>query len=313
MRKTVSSLLAVFLIAAMIMTIIPVSAAPGNQNFGEVKKISDSDINMRNGERDAAWDHALAIPVNVEGEPGSATGTAWALWSDTAFYFYVEVNDSTPVVLNNIDDGTFFNAWEPDSVEIFISVDGIRGDIEARTPGNFDDACWQFRIDREGMPSTWQRDGAWTDDFLVGSDFNRDRFEWAVKTDGNKYYTKFKITWLGAPKPGELGISLQINDRLDEFDATSPQTRANDISGSWDVDQFGYIVLIDEPAIPAAAEPEPDEEAPVADDGDLGAGGGTPEVAAPVPAPPTSDMTVFLVVIAIAAAAVFARVRVKVK
>ena len=298
MKKITAVLLAVLMIA---IWVLPAAAAPGNENFGNVKKISDSDIDMSSGERDAAWDYALAIPVNV-GDPDIASGTAWVLWSDTAYYFYTEVNDSTPVSvdLSNWSDGEYFDAWVTDSVEIFISVDGDRGDIDAKTVGNFYDACWQFRIDRDGIPSTYQRDGAWTDDFLVGPGVNRDRFEWAVKQDGNKYYTKHKITFLSAPKPGEVGLQIQINDLLEEF-GSAPQTRANDASGSWDADQFGYVVLVDEPAMPAAAAPEPE------DDGS-GAGGGDPAdlpapAPAPAPAPQTNDGLIALAVLAAASAA----------
>jgi hypothetical protein len=84
MKKGIALFLAIILIAAL--AAVPVSAGPGNKNHGNVKKISDSDINMSNGERDAAWDHALAIPVNIG--DAEASGTTWVLWSDTAYYFY---------------------------------------------------------------------------------------------------------------------------------------------------------------------------------------------------------------------------------
>jgi len=305
MKKIIALILAVMMISALV--IIPVSAAPGNQNYGNVKKINDSDINMKNGDRDAAWDYALAIPVTVG---DSATGTTWVLWSDKALYFYTEVNDSTPVLLKMPDDGEFWNAWEADGVEIFISVEGDQGDFDARKPGNYDDACWQFRIDREGLPSSYQRAGAWTDDFLVGSAANKDRFEWAAKQDGNKYYTKHKITMLGPIKAGELGIQIQIND-LQEEGGGAPQVRANDASGSWNCDEFGFVVLVDEPAIPAPAAPE--QPAPAAEPDAPAAEAVVETPAAPPPAPkPVAAKTgdagmVMLVTVMFAGAVVFGK------
>ena len=253
MKKITAILLTIMMIAALVAIPVSVSAAPGNDNFGNVKKISDSDINMANGDRDAAWDFALAIPVNVGS--ATATGTTWVLWSDTAYYFYTEVNDPTPINVDLSDwtDGDYFDAWITDSVEIFISVDGVQGDIDAKTVGNYDDACWQYRIDRSGLPSSYQRAGAWTDDFMCGVSVNKGRFEWAAKQDGNKYYTKHKITMLSAPKAGEMGMSVQIND-LEEEGGGVLQNHAND-TDSWTTDMFGYVVLVDEPAI--IADPAP--------------------------------------------------------
>ena len=282
MKKRIASILAVIMIASL--AFMPVIAAPGNENYGSVKKISDSDINMSNGERDAAWDHALAIKV-ADGDAGGGeiNGTTWVLWSDTAYYFYTEVNDPTPVSvdMSGWTDGEYFDAWISDSVEIFISVEGEQGNLEVTPAGNYDDHCWQFRVDRDGTPSTYQRSGAWTDDFLCGASLNKDRLQWAVKQDGNKYYVKMKITYLGAPKAGELGMQVQIND-LQEEGGAAPQVRANGASGSWDTDQFGYVVLIDEPAYVAPVETAPAEEAPAP----------SAEEPAPAPAPaPTAPKT----------------------
>jgi len=306
MRKALAIILTLALLATL--AAIPVFAAPGNQNFGNAKKISDSDVDMSNGERDAIWDYALAIAVdNTDTGGGEITGTAWLLWSDTAYYIYVEVNDPTPVSVDMSDwtDGEYFDAWVSDSVEVFIEVAGDRGDATPQPGGNYGEACWQFRIDRDGIPSSYQRDGAWTDDFMCGPSVNKDRYEWAAKQDGNKYYTKFKITYLGAPKPGELGIQIQINDLQEEFGG-APQTRSSDSAGSWDADQFGYAVLIDEPAY-VAPPPAVEEEAPAA----VGGGDSAPEpppipVPGPAAAPQTGDagMIALVALLAIAAACV---------
>lgn len=300
MKKTIALLMAVLLVAALFA--VPVSAGPGNQNYGNVKKVGDSDINMSNGDRDAAWDNALAIPVTFSTEDGTATGTTWVLWSDTAYYFYTEVNDSTPVKVGKPDDGEYFDAWVTDSVEIFVEVEGEAGNLTPTPGGNFGDAAWQFRIDREGMPSSYQRNGAWTDDFLIGTAKNKDRFEWAVKEDGNKYYTKHKITFLGAPKAGELGLSVQINDLLEEG-GTAPQIRANEIGGSWNADEFGYVVLVDEPAVVAVvAEPEP--EVAAAGGGEAADAEVAPVITAAAPSVKTGDTGMILAVLALILAGV---------
>ena len=299
-------LLALAIICAMMFALaIPAAAAPGNENFGNVKKISDSDINMGNGERDAAWDFALAIPVMTPAAEGSgdesANGTTWMLWSDTAFYFYTEVNDSTPVSRDMAGwaDGEFFEAWVSDSVEVFIAVEGDQGNLDVTATGNFDEHCWQFRVDRDNIPSTYQRGGAWTDDFMCGASVNGDRMQWAVKTDGNKYYVKMKITHLGAPKPGELGLQIQINDLQEEYGG-APQTRANDAMGSWNVDEFGYVVLVDEAAIPPAAE-VPEE--PAADDGKEEDAPAITNTPAPTTSPRTNDAGIIALIALMAIAA----------
>jgi len=293
MKKIIALVLAVLMLSAM-MT-IPAIAAPGNQNFGNVKKVTDDQIDMSTGARDAIWDYALAIPVNVG---DFATGTAYVLWSDKAIYVFTEVNDSTPFLSGMPDDGEYFNAWETDSVEVFIAVAGDAGDLNARTPGNYDDACWQFRIDREGMPSSYQRNGAWTDDFLIGTANNKDRFQWAAKQDGGKYSVKFKITMLQPVKAGELGIQFQINDKADD---DYGQVRANDASGSWNCDEFGFVVLVDEMAyvapVAAVEEPVAAVEEPVA----------AVVTAAPAPTAPRvgdSGIIIFAAVMVIAAAGV---------
>ena len=301
MKKTISLILAVLMIA--VLFIVPVSAAPGNENFGSAKKISDSDINMGSGEKDAVWDYALAIPVADQTGGGEINGTTLVLWSDTAFYFYTEVNDPTPVSvdLSGWTDGDYFDAWVSDSVEVFIVVEGEQGDIDAKNVGNYDDHCWQFRVDRDGIPSTYQRAGAWTDDFLCGASVNKDRLQWAVKTDGNKYYVKMKILML-TPKAGEVGLQVQIND-LQEEGGSAPQVRANGASGSWDVDQFGYIVLVNEPAYVAPAvvdEPAADVPAPAVDTP-------APAPVSPAPSSPTTGdagMIILAGVMIIAAAGV---------
>ena len=298
MKKTIALILAVMMIAAL--AIIPVSAAPGNENFGNVKKVSDSDIDMSNGERDAAWDYALAIKVDDDTGGGTIDGTTWVLWSDTAFYFYTEVNDPTPVSvdLSDWEDGEYFDAWISDSVEIFISVEGDSGNLDVTPTGNFDDACWQFRVDRDGIPSSYQRNGGWTDDFMCGSSVNKDRFSWAVKQDGNKYYVKMKITMLGAPHAGELGLQVQIND-LEEEGGGAPQVRANGASGSWDADQYGYVVLVDEMAYVAPVEVEPAVVDEIPDDSPIVA------ISAPAPAPAaqTGDTGMIILVLSMIALA----------
>ena len=308
MKKIIALILAVIMISALF--VVPVSAAAGNQNFGNVKKVSDSDINMKSGDKDEAFNYALAIPVKT-GDPDYATGTAYVLWSDTAIYIFTEVNDATPFLLGQPDDGEYFNAWETDSVEVFIEVDGDQGDLDARTMGNAGDACWQFRIDREGMPSSYQRSGAWTDDFLVGSAANKGRFEWAAKQDGNKYYTKHKITMLTL-KAGEVGLQLQINDLLDEGEE-GPQIRLGDIGGSWNADEYGFVVLVNENAIPAPAVIDVPADVPavvpaVVED--------APAVVAPAPkpaAPKTGDTGIIILAAVMLAGAVVFRKKIAVK
>ena len=287
MKKIIALILAVLLIATL--TFIPVSAAPGETKYGNVKKISDSDINMKNADRESVWDFALPVLVNRnnQDDPDGATTTAYMLWSDTSIYVYAEILD------NHIyDQGTepVQNAWETDSFEVFIDVT------------NGGDHCHQFRIDRVGHPSSYPKDGDWGTEFIVGAEINTGVFEWASKTtSGAKYVTKFKIpaSTLGASgfKAGDVGLHLQINDR-DEGGTQTVTWPANNEASSWDAFAYGFITLIDEPAVPP---PPPVEEAAPAVVEDTAQGGGEAadaeiapviEAAAPAPAPaPVSSPT----------------------
>jgi len=306
MKRTLAILLTLAFLATMIA--VPVTASPANNNYGNVLKVNEGDINMGNAEKDAAF--AAVSPIAIldrhDGDPGEiATGTAWMVWSDAAYYVYAEVSDPTV-----FDNEITANAWETDSFEIFFSF------VEEYVAVNDVNASrsYQYRIDRNNFPSSFPHDGDWGDEFLVGSGDNvvhgvgdnADKFQWSSRQYSGGYAVKFRVSMLGAPKAGEIGMHFQVNDR-DEFGggvAGQPIWPAGNEASSWAVADYGYVTLVDELAIPpAAADPEPAADDGKADDEAPPAVVDTP---APRPSPRTSDagVTALIALMAIAAAGI---------
>jgi len=117
-------------------------------------------------------------------------------------------------------------------------------------------------------------------------------------------------------------LHLQINDR-DEGGTQSVTWPANNEASSWDAFAYGYVTLIDEPAV--AATPAPAEEPQV---DETAAGGGDVNVhaeavpapavvAAPAPAPVSAPVTgdagiIVFVVMMITAAGIVISKKIKV-
>jgi len=270
MKRTLAILLTFVFLAATL--IIPAVAAPGEPEYAKILKANEGDVNMGNAEKDAVFNTATPIIIDrhngIDGE--IATGIAWMVWTDTAYYVYAEVTD--PTVYDNEQKDS---AWETDSFEIFIDMDGS-SEAGSLAPGANDGVrAMQFRVDRNGIPSSYPSDGDWGSQFIVGADVNADMFQWAARQYSGGYAVKFRVASLGAPKAGELGLQFQINDR-DEFgggiEGQPTRQGYGTESDSWDVFAYGFVTLIDEPAIPAA-DPEPagddgkeaDEPAPAAE------------------------------------------------
>ena len=297
MKKTIALFLAIFLIAGL--AAIPVSAAPDGPKYGDVKKVNDSDINMSNADKDAAFNTATAIALTTTstGDDTVATGTVYLVWSDTSYYAYFEINDKTPV--SDPDKPAAQQPWVTDSVEYFI--DEVNG-------GEF---CEQFRVDRDGVPSYYPQGGAWPNDMMIGvTDISgldpvpANYMSWSVKTDGDKYYVKMKISKLGNMKAKDVGVNFQINDITEVGGACTNTWPANYTGSSWNSDVFGYVTLVNDPAVVAAAAPaatEPVQEAAPAAVVD------TPAVVvapAPAAAAKTGDCGMILALLALAASAV---------
>ena len=285
MKKILVVLLAFAVLAAMA---VPAFAAPGMTKYGDVKKVSDGDIDMSHAEMtEPAWANAAKVNINHL-DDGEAFGDVYLLWSDNALYAFFDITDITPDATDN--GRAAENApWEEDSVEWFIDIT------------NGGDHCEQFRVDRFGVPSYYPHQGAWMDDFYIGVTQISDcepvppgHMSWAVKVDGNKYYIKMKVTFFGTISAGDVGMNFQINNY-----GGTPVWPTGYEGSSWTPDVYGFVSLINELAyIPP---PPVEENAPEA------AGGGEeapepPPVQRPT-APTTGDAGVIALIALMAVAA----------
>ena len=290
-----------FLLMFAIIAVIPAAAAPGEVEYARILRVDDGQIDMSHGNKDEAFNTATPITVdrNRDGDPDGATALVYMVWSEAALYVFAEITD------NHVYDqmGIVANAWETDSFEVFVDM----GDSEPESIaplGNLGLRAMQYRIDRFGYPSSFPSDGDWGSQFLVGygdnvahgAGDNADIFEWAISGGGtasSNYSVKFRLFRHAPISPGEVGIHFQINDRNEFGEQTVIWPDYGNTADSWEVEAYGFVTLVDEPAIaPAAAEPEPEapaadepaEEAPAVADAAPAA-----EAEAAQPAPPTAD------------------------
>ncbi|MCL2772973.1 MAG: CBM9 family sugar-binding protein [Oscillospiraceae bacterium] len=312
MKKFVSLLLVVLMIASVsVVAIIPVSAAADQNKYGDVKKVSDSDINMSDAmNTEPAWANALAIPLtrNSADDATAAHGTVYLLWSDTAYYAFYDITDTT--IMGSIGKAEAQSPWIEDSCEFFIDADNA---------GTF---CDQFRVDTQGVPSYYPDAGAWPDDMKIGvTDISgldpvpANYMSWAVKVDkpNNKYYIKMKITFYSSVTAKDVGVNFQLNDVTDADGTMSNTWAAGNEATSWDVNLYGYVTLVNDPAYVApvtdvAAPADTNAPAAVADTA-------APVAATPISAPITGDnsLAIFAVMVIAAAGVVIFRKKMSVK
>ncbi len=146
------------------------------------------------GENDPAWATAPVINANKQAVGNAnATGKVKVLWDEQNMYVRVEVTD------NEVDVSSA-NAWERDSVEVFLSETNFRGGYSG-TQGN------QYRVDADGGTSQKTDAKGWGIDSGEGYSF-------AERTSYG-YLVEMKLPWRAdaAPKEdGVVGFDIQIND-----------------------------------------------------------------------------------------------------
>ena len=262
-----------------------------------------------------AWANALAIPLtrNSADDATAATGTVYLLWSDKAYYAFFDIKDTT--IMGDQGTAATQTPWTEDSVEFFID------------PDNAGAHCEQFRVDTQGVPSYYPKDGAWPDDMKIGvTDISglgavpANYMSWAEKTDkaNNKYYVKMKITFFPTVTAKDVGVHFQIND-ISTGAETNTWPAGNEAT-SWTADLYGYVTLVNDPAVPPATAAPADTTAAPAAPATTDAAAPAPAAAIPAspaasPAPATGDNTiaVFAVMMIAAIGAVVLRKKLFVK
>ncbi|MCI3926988.1 endo-1,4-beta-xylanase [Paenibacillus sp. TRM 82003] len=168
------------------------------------------------GTVDAVWSGAAAIPVNqYQMAWQGATGTAKALWDDKNLYVLIQVSDAQL-------DKASANAWEQDSVEIFLDQNNGKSTFYQE-----DDGQYRVNFDNETSFNPSSPEG----------------FASASKVSGTNYTVEVKIP-LTATTPVDglkLGFDVQINDAKDG--ARQSVAAWNDTTGTGYMDTSVYGVL----------------------------------------------------------------------
>ncbi|MFD1955481.1 endo-1,4-beta-xylanase, partial [Paenibacillus thailandensis] len=185
------------------------------------------------GEVDEVWSQAAALPVNrYQSAWQGATGEAKALWDDQYLYVLMQVSDTQL-------DKASVNAWEQDSIEVFLDQNN--------------DKSFSYQAD----------DGQYRVNFDNETSFNPSSkatgFVSATKVSGTNYTVELKIPFTAvAPANGtKLGFDVQVNDAKDG--ARQSVAAWNDTTGTGyqDTSVYGILNLIGKkPAVPTGLTAE---------------------------------------------------------
>lgn len=171
------------------------------------------------GTVDSIWNGAQTMPINrYQLAWQGATGTAKALWDDQNLYVLIQVSDSQ---LNKANE----NAWEQDSVEVFLDQNNGK-------TSSYQDDDGQYRINFDNETS-----------------FNppsiSEGFVSQTKKTANSYTVELKIPLTAVTPANEkkLGFDVQINDATDG--ARTSVAAWNDTTGNGyqDTSVYGELTL----------------------------------------------------------------------
>ncbi|GIQ70630.1 1,4-beta-xylanase [Xylanibacillus composti] len=171
------------------------------------------------GEVDAVWHAAQEIPIDqYQTAWQGASGVAKALWDARNLYVLIQVDDAEL-------DKSNANAWEQDSIEVFLDQNNAK-----TTFYQADDGQYRVNFDNEA---------SFTSPVLA------EGFESATKVNGTNYTVEVKIP-LTAIRPAnevKLGFDVQINDAKDG--ARQSVAAWNDTTGTGfqDPSVFGVLRL----------------------------------------------------------------------
>ena len=145
------------------------------------------------GKKDEIWDKVEAVPLTINlGAAETTKADAKLLWDDVNLYLYMDVKDDKL----NKESG---NAWEQDSVEVFIDENNAKS-------GAYEDDDKQFRINFDNEQSFGTQKH--TDDALTSAT--------AITDDGYVVEAAFKWTDVEVKAGDKIGIELQVNDANDK-------------------------------------------------------------------------------------------------
>ncbi len=144
------------------------------------------------GKADEIWAKVDAIPLTIQNDNPKASASAKLMWDQDNLYVFMDVKDA-------ILDDTSANAWEQDSMELFI-------DENNEKTGSYQEDDKQYRINYKNVQSF----NPSTED----SKCNADNVK-SVATEVEGGYTieaAFKWTDIKAAAGTNIGLELQVND-----------------------------------------------------------------------------------------------------
>ncbi|MCM3128103.1 endo-1,4-beta-xylanase [Paenibacillus provencensis] len=176
------------------------------------------------GSVDSIWSKAPELKLDTKQMAWSgAAGTAKALWDDNNLYVLVQVRDDQ---LNKTNP----NAWEQDSVEVFVDENN------GKTP-TFQDDDGQYRVNFENVASFNPAEIA-------------EGFESEVSVSGTNYTVEMKIPFkkVQPANNARIGFDAQINDAKDGNRISVNAWNDPSGQGYQDTSVFGELTLTGKPS-----------------------------------------------------------------
>lgn len=171
------------------------------------------------GNIDQAWSSAPEMPIDhYQMAWQGANGTAKTLWDDNNLYILIQVSDSQL-------DKSSENAWEEDSVEVFVDENNGKTSFYQE-----DDGQYRVNFDNEG---SFNPQG-----ISAG-------FESAVNVSGTNYTVEMKIPFktITPDNNKKIGFDAQINDAKDGARQSAATWNDTTSYGYQDTSVFGVITL----------------------------------------------------------------------
>lgn len=175
------------------------------------------------GTVDAAWSKAVELPINrYQTAWQGATGVAKTLWDEQNLYVLIQVSDAQL-------DKSNVNAWEQDSVEIFLDENNAKTSF-------YQDDDGQFRINFDNEAS-----------FSPAS--LSEGFESATKVSGTNYTVEVKIPFkkVTVSNDKKIGFDVQINDAKEGVRQSVAAWNDTTGNGYQDTSIYGILTLTGKP------------------------------------------------------------------
>lgn len=270
MKKLFSLAIAVVLLAVMTVNI---SAA--DIQFKAAKGTAVIDC-----QKDDAYLAADEVPIAFGATADSATGKLWAIWDDTALYFYGEITDATPSSAKHASD----SVWERDSLEVYVDFTNAHEDSDILTIN-----AGQYTA---GLPYT---NGEFWGGYGLHQSTYKDQCSFKTKLTDGGWIVEMKIVYGSDFKPAVgavIGFTAAVNDDSDDADGRETQVMVSEgQTNAWSTTGAWYDRLVFSDAVYAPPPPETEAAAP------------TDDAAPAVTAAQTSDISLIAVFVSAVTAA----------